>query len=272
MTVDSGAVCVATSHFLHWEPLGRHPTPPPSRLSPTMFLCSSADVHIRKHTYTRWMGGSGGGAVFLRLKLCVYMCCSPLYPLLSPRAVPHGWRKGVGWRGVGGLHIHWNGGWDSSGEEVGWVLGGCKSDWVCCLAKKKRGGAERRGEKPPPPSCLKNWRGKGGRRRRGADRQDRRFRGGGEGRTGGWLAPWLACVCGERGWAINSSCSSNSLRRFDVHNCLFAPGADPMSWQLNAVTLSSHRCSSGQNWEDKSGSELMCAEYSVKQWLSQMLA
>lgn len=100
-----------------------------------------------------------------------------------------------------------------------------------CVAwrRKKGGGAERRGEKPPPPSCLKNWRGKGGRRRRGADRQDRRFRGGGEGRTGGWLAPWLACVCGERGWAINSSCSSNSLRRFDVHNCLFAPGADPMS-------------------------------------------
>lgn len=38
---------------------------------------------------------------------------------------------------------------------------------------------------------------KRGRRRRGADRQERRSRGGGEGRLAGWLVGW------RRGWVVS---------------------------------------------------------------------
>lgn len=49
-----------------------------------------------------------------------------------------------------------------------------------CAAWRRKRETERRGV-----HVFKN-RGKRGRRKRGADRQERRFRGGGEGRLAGW--------------------------------------------------------------------------------------
>lgn len=63
---------------------------------------------------------------------------------------------------------------------------------MCCLEKKKGDRKKRAKEGEGVALCLKR-----GWRRRGADRQERRFRGGGEGRLAGWLVGW------RRGWVVS---------------------------------------------------------------------
>lgn len=145
-----------------------------------MLLCSSADVHAQTHI-ERWRRRGGGDWI------CVCMCAaSPLYPSSARGQSP---RTAEGGR----LCIHWNGGCDGRGEEK--EEG--KGDWVFCLEKKKRDRKKReRGRRGGRVGCLvfKNRENRG-RRRRGADRQERRFRGGGEGRLAGWLAGAVAGLC-----------------------------------------------------------------------------
>lgn len=67
---------------------------------------------------------------------------------------------------------------------------------MCCLETKKgdRKKGERQGEGEGWAALCLKTREKGGRRKRGADRQERRFRGGGEGRLAGWRLGWVVSV------------------------------------------------------------------------------
>lgn len=193
ITVDSGAVCVATSHFLHWEPLGRHPNLPPPSITHgvPVFLCSSADVHI--HTNTQ-RGMGVGGRMFLWLNLCVCICAAFLFTPPQPRGTPPT-AKG------GSLCIHCNGGWDGCGEEEGEV------DWVCCLKKKKGDRKKWEGE-GWAALCLKREKGEEKERSRQARKEVRGWRWG----EAGWLAGAVAglCLWIEGSWANNCLCSSNN--------------------------------------------------------------
>lgn len=159
------------------------PPPPPCSFTPLQ-MCT--DTH------------GGWGHLWLNLCVCMYVALFPLpswapgQPPPIPNTQTHKQQRR--------LCIHWTAGWDGRG---GW--GG---DWVLCLEKKK-GGRKRRGEGEGRVLRKQGW----------ADGGGKEVQGGGEGRTAGWLAPWLGCVWAEKGcsWADSSSGSANNLRRLQTN-------------------------------------------------------